>query len=461
MPAIKPCGDKKKKASASKLFGNDDVITLLERLSVFWVNGKNNKWAEFHLFVKDDLRNHFTKIQVSEKIRSLKKKFLTISERARANGGSLDLSDPHEWVVFELSKALWGDEIGITPEKGQMAENNVDEEANEIMRKRKVVSENDEGSNNVKKRKQVGENGEGSKSTKKMKQLGEHGEVKKKIRKREHGIRELLEEEEEGDLRDAAITILSIRNQVGENGEGNEKTRKGEQVNELDDKELPKEGIQVDELDHKKESPKEGIQVNEHDEATKIPSKRKRGDEYGERKRKMKKRKANERDEANKTAREQKEVDEHVGKKESLKEVNQHDENEELMNEGKRADEYDEQNVTTRKQKQVDRHAVKKDFAKQGKQVDDHHEEENIPANQKQTKINAEDFQSSYPLLCTSFDIYGYPMFTKESCLMIGQENAQELEEKWREFNVEAHHLELKRLDLMKRDFHGRLQGKC
>ncbi|KAH6837890.1 hypothetical protein C2S53_001975 [Perilla frutescens var. hirtella] len=441
MPSQKPSGDKKRKAPASKVFGRDDVIALLKGLAVFWVTGKNNKWAEFHHFIKGDLRNQFTKIQVSEKIRALKKKFYANWERA--NGGHLDLSDPHELAVFELSKELWGDETGIAPEKGQMVENE-DEEADDITRERNLVSENDEGSKNVKKRKQASEIDEGSKSTKKRKQLGEHGEVNKKIRKQEHGIKELLEE---GDEHDAANTILSIRNMVDEHGGGNKKTRKGEQVDELDDK---------------KELLKEGIQVDDYDKATKIPSKQKRVDEFGEGKRKKKKRKQlDERDEANKTASEQKEVDEHVEKKESLKEVNQHDENEELMNEGKRADEYEEQDVTTGKQKQVDGHELKKDLAKQGKQLDDHHEEDNIPANQKQEmKISAEDFQSAYPLLCASFDIFGYPMVAKKNCFMIGRENAQELEEKWREFNAEAHHLELKRLDLMKRDFQGRLQRK-
>ncbi|KAI3467864.1 hypothetical protein Pfo_024527 [Paulownia fortunei] len=138
MPAAKP--SEKKKTPASKKFSDEDEIALLKGLAVFWANGRNNKWTEFHLFIKDDLPHLFTKIQVSEKIRGLKRKFEANFERARANGGCLDFSDSHESLLFELSKTLWGDEKSIAHETRKRTGNEHDEEK-KIPKKLKQVVE--------------------------------------------------------------------------------------------------------------------------------------------------------------------------------------------------------------------------------------------------------------------------------------------------------------------------------
>ncbi|KAG8365739.1 hypothetical protein BUALT_Bualt17G0003200 [Buddleja alternifolia] len=99
--------NEKKKPHVLKTFSEEDEITLLKGLAHFWKdNGRNNKWTEFHLFIKDHLLpHHYTKTQVSEKIRGLKKKF----HRAAANAtASLRFSDPHDALLFELSNPLWG-----------------------------------------------------------------------------------------------------------------------------------------------------------------------------------------------------------------------------------------------------------------------------------------------------------------------------------------------------------------
>ncbi|KAL8519879.1 hypothetical protein ACS0TY_010713 [Phlomoides rotata] len=128
MPTAKPSGKKKNK---SKIFSDEDEIALLQGLAVFWANGKNNKWTQFHHFINTDLTNQFSKTQISEKVRKLKIKFETNFEKARANGGRLDFSDSHGANVFRLCKALWGD----------------DEEANKIQRKRKggAADDDDDG----------------------------------------------------------------------------------------------------------------------------------------------------------------------------------------------------------------------------------------------------------------------------------------------------------------------------
>lgn len=260
MPAVKQSG--KKKNPSSKKFCDEDEIALLKGLAVFWANGRNNKWTEFHHFIKDDLRNQFTKIQVSEKIRALKRKFETNLEKAGANGGRLDFPNPHESLVFELSKTLWGDEKSIAQE-----------------------------------------------------------------------------------------------------------TKKGAE--------------------------------NEHDEANKIKSKR------------------------------------------------------------KQVDDHEEENKIPRKRKQVDGHDEESKISRKGKQVDEHDEENKVPENRKQVmEIGNDDFESAYPLLYASFDLFGYPKIVKEKCSLIGREKAQELEEKWRELNAEERRLELKRIDLIKRDLQDHHQSK-
>lgn len=110
----------RKSAGGTKKFTEEEEIALLKGLAAFWANGRNNKWTEFHLFIKDDLPREFTKIQVSEKIRGLKRKYDTNLEKARTNGGLLDFPDHHESALFELSKILWG--IEEAAQNGQVEE---------------------------------------------------------------------------------------------------------------------------------------------------------------------------------------------------------------------------------------------------------------------------------------------------------------------------------------------------
>lgn len=171
MPAVKP--SRKKNASSSKIFSDEDEIALLNGLSVFWANGKNNKWTEFYQFIKSDLTNQFSKTQVSEKVRKLRIKFETNFERARANGGRLDFSNSHETSVFGLCKALWGDEKGAVEEneEAQKIEKKGEEVGEEKMqRKRKEVDEEHRQNNVSEKQKQVDDDNEGNNSAEKGKQ---------------------------------------------------------------------------------------------------------------------------------------------------------------------------------------------------------------------------------------------------------------------------------------------------
>ncbi|XP_057789590.1 uncharacterized protein LOC131006439 [Salvia miltiorrhiza] len=85
----------------------------MRKQAVFWASGRNNKWADFHRIVKDKLsKPDFTRVQISEKVRSLNKKYKTNWQRGRVP------DDPHELVVYELSKPLWEDEMNQESGKG-------------------------------------------------------------------------------------------------------------------------------------------------------------------------------------------------------------------------------------------------------------------------------------------------------------------------------------------------------
>ncbi|KAL2234413.1 UNVERIFIED_CONTAM: GLABROUS1 enhancer-binding protein-like 1 [Sesamum indicum] len=161
-PAAKPS---EKNTPFSKIFSEEDEISLLKGLAIFWADGRNNKWTEFYNFIKDSLPHQFTRTQVSEKIRRLKGKFKNNFERARANGGCLDFSDAHESAVFEVSKTLWGED------------------------------ENEAGDKHAEKEKETPQRGDRSRSQKKRKRAGKEHDAEKEIVKNQKQVGKIGKEE--------------------------------------------------------------------------------------------------------------------------------------------------------------------------------------------------------------------------------------------------------------------------
>ncbi|KAL0386308.1 UNVERIFIED_CONTAM: STOREKEEPER protein [Sesamum radiatum] len=92
---------------------------------------------------------------------------------------------------------------------------------------------------------------------------------------------------------------------------------------------------------------------------------------------------------------------------------------------------------------------------------EEHDAEKEILKNQKQVgKISKEEFASAYPLLSSSLDENGYSNIIKEGLLLIGREKLQEVEEKWRDVKAAEVSLELKRIDLIRRDLQNLLSSK-
>ncbi|KAJ8568796.1 hypothetical protein K7X08_032427 [Anisodus acutangulus] len=90
-----------------RLWSDEDQVAILKGMLEF----KNEKGTEpntdmsaFHEFIKGKLQVEVSKTQLSEKLRRLKKKFLTNVK----DGEEPIFSKPHDHLVFEYSKKIWG-----------------------------------------------------------------------------------------------------------------------------------------------------------------------------------------------------------------------------------------------------------------------------------------------------------------------------------------------------------------
>ncbi|KAK8530668.1 hypothetical protein V6N12_013173 [Hibiscus sabdariffa] len=97
-----------KKQLFQRVFSAEDEIILLEGLFNFRKNAGGDDSASgminmigFHEFIKGSFQSSFTKPQLSDKIKRLKKRF-------RRNKGRVFKSDTHDKQIFELSNKLWG-----------------------------------------------------------------------------------------------------------------------------------------------------------------------------------------------------------------------------------------------------------------------------------------------------------------------------------------------------------------
>ncbi|CAI9783588.1 unnamed protein product [Fraxinus pennsylvanica] len=107
---IQETNRKKPLAFYGHIFTDDDVIVLLQGMIDFKSMHGDKNMTDFYFFIKDKLSTQFTKIQITEKFRRLRKKFVGNFKKSAENGGSRDFSNPHDSIVFELSDKLWGND---------------------------------------------------------------------------------------------------------------------------------------------------------------------------------------------------------------------------------------------------------------------------------------------------------------------------------------------------------------
>ncbi|KAK8483495.1 hypothetical protein V6N13_057443 [Hibiscus sabdariffa] len=96
-------GEDAKKQLFQRVFSAGDEIVLLEGLLKFRKNAGGDviNMIGFHDFIKGSFQSRFTKPQLSDKIKRLKKRF-------RRNKGRVFKPDSHDKQIFELSNKLWG-----------------------------------------------------------------------------------------------------------------------------------------------------------------------------------------------------------------------------------------------------------------------------------------------------------------------------------------------------------------
>lgn len=104
-------GEVEEKKSIIKWSEKDEVALLGGIIDYKVETGEdvNSKVDTFYEYAKDLLSVSLTKSQLYEKIRRLKKKFQTNSEKWQ-NGEEPVFSKPHESKLFELSQKIWGSE---------------------------------------------------------------------------------------------------------------------------------------------------------------------------------------------------------------------------------------------------------------------------------------------------------------------------------------------------------------
>ncbi|RAL49262.1 hypothetical protein DM860_017542 [Cuscuta australis] len=95
------------KKSGGRLWTDEDQVSLLRGMIQFKSEKGADplaKMADFYEFLKDRLDFAFSKSQVQEKIRRLKKKFMKKGETSTSN--------PADSQIFQLSQKFWGSESG-------------------------------------------------------------------------------------------------------------------------------------------------------------------------------------------------------------------------------------------------------------------------------------------------------------------------------------------------------------
>ncbi|XP_022725846.1 STOREKEEPER protein-like [Durio zibethinus] len=114
-------GGSVKTPGTARLWSEADEIAILKGMIEYKSKKGSDPYADssgFHDFIKQSIQADVSKYQLSEKIRRLKKKYKTNSEKCQ-NGNDPVFSKPHDHKSFELSKKIWGNETNEKSNKRQ------------------------------------------------------------------------------------------------------------------------------------------------------------------------------------------------------------------------------------------------------------------------------------------------------------------------------------------------------
>ncbi|XP_076893351.1 uncharacterized protein LOC143545323 [Bidens hawaiensis] len=119
--------DDTKKQLFQRLWSEDDEIVLLQGMIDFKTerNGENPVADPdaFHDFIRKSLHVDFSRSQLLDKIRRLKKKYMNNATKEKKNGEDRHFTKSHEQKAYELSKLIWDGDGNGKVKKNQSQKN--------------------------------------------------------------------------------------------------------------------------------------------------------------------------------------------------------------------------------------------------------------------------------------------------------------------------------------------------
>lgn len=111
-PEPEKSGDDSKKQIFQRIWSEEDEIVFLKGIADYvakhgCVPYPNGDMNEFHDVIRNSLHGEFSRGQLTDKIRRMKKKYENNVSRAKL-GEDPTFQKPHEQKAFELSKKIWG-----------------------------------------------------------------------------------------------------------------------------------------------------------------------------------------------------------------------------------------------------------------------------------------------------------------------------------------------------------------
>ncbi|XP_075482578.1 STOREKEEPER protein-like [Primulina tabacum] len=124
----------------TRLWSDNDEVALLDGMVDFKKSKNTDFGGAFYDTIKGKLQVDFSREQLRTKISRIKKRFLNALKKGR-NGLDPVFSKPHDVMVFELSKKIWGGEIG---NKNDSSEGVEEKSKKDSMKEKKIVWDEEE-----------------------------------------------------------------------------------------------------------------------------------------------------------------------------------------------------------------------------------------------------------------------------------------------------------------------------
>ncbi|CAH9071419.1 unnamed protein product [Cuscuta epithymum] len=217
---------KEKKSAHNRLWSNDDQIAMLKGMIDYKAQtgtDPNADFVAFNDFIMDKLDISFSKAQIKDKIKRLKKKFLTLYEK----GDVPTSAKPHESKVYELSAKIWGTESNTNAKSPGGTGDIAKPEAKFANEKVKRLSEVNKISNSKKSIESTNIMDTPKAASEKKKTTAHKDKEKEKKKKKQNTHPEEEDEKRAVEKHDEQIAVVEKDKQTAANGKGNRTAGKG------------------------------------------------------------------------------------------------------------------------------------------------------------------------------------------------------------------------------------------